>query len=131
VTNLQDAEFIVLDVLKDFIKEFLYLNGGIKLRAVLKDNSFVDIYLNPLEENSFSFHFQCKDGRIFRLDTYPGEKRAKTLSTYPVHLHYENQNNVIEPPFKVGRNSLDNLRNFLEFITEILNVKLTDREVDE
>ncbi len=125
MTNLQDAEFIPLDVLKGFIKEFLYLNDGVKLRAVLKDNSFIDIY-HSLEENSFSFHFHCKDSRIFRLDTYPGEKKAKSLSTYPIHFHYGSQNNVIEPPFKVERSSF-----FLKFITEILNVKLTDREVDE
>ena len=92
-----------------------YLNRGTKLRVSLKEG-FLDIYISPLEENSFSFHFQKFNGKLYRLDTYPGEKKAKKLPTYPFHFHNGFQNNVEEPPFKLGNNSIENLEKFLELV---------------
>ncbi len=109
------AEKLILEKLGDLVMDIQYLNRGTKLRVSLKEG-FLDIYISPLEENSFSFHFQKFNGKLYRLDTYPGEKKAKKLPTYPFHFHNGFQNNVEEPPFKLGNNSIENLEKFLELV---------------
>ncbi|RUM43131.1 MAG: hypothetical protein DSY35_04170 [Desulfurobacterium sp.] len=121
--KLLEAQKLVLKILNDFIEDIQFLNGGTKLRASLKagkNTGILDIYINPLEENSFSFRFQETNGKLFRLDTYPGERKAKKLSTYPIHFHNGSQSNVEEPPFKVENNTIQNLENFLNFILRLL-----------
>jgi hypothetical protein len=118
--TLWKAEKLILKILGSEVEEILYINRGNKLRTVLTDGSFIDIYISPLGKNIFSFHWQRNDGRIFRLDTYPGEKKAKSLATYPIHFHRECQNNVEEPPFTVEENSLGNLQEFLKFVYRFL-----------
>ena len=109
------AEKLILEKLGDLVMDIQYLNRGTKLRVSLKEG-FLDIYISPLEENSFSFHFQKFNGKLYRLDTYPGEKKARKLPTYPFHFHNGSQNNVEEPPFELGDNSIENLEKFLELV---------------
>ena len=109
------AEKLILEKLGDLVTDIQYLNRGTKLRVSLKEG-FLDIYISPLEENSFSFHFQKFNGKLYRLDTYPGEKKARKLPTYPFHFHNGSQNNVEEPPFELGDNSIENLEKFLELV---------------
>ena len=113
------AEKLVFEKLGDLIMDIQYLNRGTKLRVSLK-NGFLDIYISPLEENSFSFHFQKFNGKLYRLDTYPGEKKAKKLPTYPFHFHNVSQDNVEESPFELGNSSIENLEKFLDFVSTFL-----------
>ena len=117
--RLLRAEKLVLEKLGDLVMDIQYLNRGTKLRVSLK-NGFLDIYISPLEENSFSFHFQKFNGKLYRLDTYPGEKKAKKLTTYPFHFHNGSQNRVEEPPFELGNSSIENLEKFLDFVSTFL-----------
>jgi len=110
------VEILIDKNISGIVSDVIYFEN--KVRVVLTDSSFIDIFISPLRKNVFSFHWQRRDGSIYRLDTYPGEKRAKSLRTYPVHFHDGKHSNVTEPPFELGDSSFDNLEKFLRFILE-------------
>jgi len=112
-------EKLLIERFGDLVEDILYLNKGAKMRVLLslgKEPAFIDIYVSPLSNSAYSFHLQLPDGRVYRLDTYPGEERAKKLPTYPVHFHNGSQDSVIEPPFEVEGDFLKDFDSFLSFI---------------
>jgi len=117
------VEKLVIERFGDLVEDILYLNKGAKMRVLLdlgKEPAFVDVYVSPISNSAYSFHLQLPDGRVYRLDTYPGEERAKKLPTYPVHFHNGFQDSVIEPPFKVEGNFLKDFDSFLSFILKMI-----------
>ena len=84
-----------------------------KLRIILIDGSFIDIHVSQKLKNRFSFHWECKDEKIFRYDNFP-DKKARKVKTFPYHFHYKKQDDILENPFP---EDLENgFREFLRFV---------------
>jgi len=86
-----------------------------KMRIILKDKSWIEI-LYPLEKK-FSFHFQ-KGSLLYRIDTAP---HHKYLKSYPTHIHFKTELNVIENDVLSLDNTPEN--NFRAFINWIKNLE--------
>jgi hypothetical protein len=86
-----------------------------KIRMILVDNSFVDIFLSQKLPGKFGFHWECMDesGAFYRYDNVP-DKKWKTLSTYPFHFHRGSQDNVEPSPFSIT--PIEGFIGFMEFI---------------
>ena len=101
-----------LDIVTDILEPSEY-----KLRIILKDKSFVDIRVSQIVRNRFDFHWERRhiDNTIFRYDNFP-DIRWKRLKSFPYHLHYGQENKVIEAKF---RKSLPYaFIDFIEFVRE-------------
>ena len=107
--NIANTEF--KDIIKhSFIKDY-------KLRIILTDGSFIDIHISKKLKGKFGFHWQCKNGRIYRYDNFP-DKKAKNLKTYPYHFHNGKQENIEENPFSTDLEQ--GFREFLIFVRRII-----------
>jgi len=121
--KLAKVEKLLLKEWGDLVDDIIYLDNAKKMRVRFKeplDDAFLDIYISPLSDKVYAYHFQLLNGIMFRLDTYPGEKRAKGLPTYPVHFHSETQQNVISPPFPIKNHYLNDLHSFISYIFSTL-----------
>jgi hypothetical protein len=85
-----------------------------KLRIFLEKGGWIDIYY-PLK-NKFSFHYQ-NENELYRIDTAP---HHKTLSTYPNHIHFKTEKNVIAD-YILGliNTPEDQFRLFINWILEL------------
>jgi len=94
-----------------------------KLRILLNDTSFIDVYLSQKIENKFGFHWETKDKdlHVYRYDNFPNTK-WKELSTFPYHFHNGSQENVILPPFK--EDVVQGFIEFMEFVRDKINIKI-------
>ena len=86
-----------------------------KLRIVLINNSFIDVYLSQKLPDKFGFHWESMDekGTIYRYDNFP-DKNWQSVSTFPYHFHNSSQNSVEASPFPLS--PIDGFRAFMEFI---------------
>jgi hypothetical protein len=86
-----------------------------KLRIILMDNSFIDVFLSEKLPDRFGFHWERMDqsGTIYRYDNVP-DKKWKNLSTYPYHFHRDSQDTVEDSPFP--QKPIDGFRAFMEFV---------------
>lgn len=86
-----------------------------KLRIVLTDNSFVDVYLSQRLPEKFGFHWECRDvsGTIYRYDNFP-DKNWQSLATFPHHFHNGSQDIVESSPFPLT--PIEGFRAFMEFV---------------
>jgi len=59
-----------------------------KFRILLKEGSFIDVYLTDELENKFGFHWERRaiNGQLFRYDNYP-DPEWKRVSSFPYHFH--------------------------------------------
>ncbi len=66
-----------------------------KIRAFIKDGSFVDIWFSRKIPGRFSYHWERGhiDNRIYRHDNFP-DPRWKKISTFPKHFHNGSQTHV-------------------------------------
>jgi hypothetical protein len=90
-----------------------------KLRILLRDESFVDIWLSAKKEGVYAYHWERKnvDGRIFRYNNLP-DREAKSLQTYPKHFHDGTERNVLES--NLSDNPEEALRIVLESARRII-----------
>jgi len=101
------AEIEFKEIVKhSYIKDY-------KLRIILIDESYIDVFLSKKLKDKFGFHWECKDGKIFRYDNFP-DKKARKLKSFPYHFHFENQDNIQESPFRISIE--DGFRDFLKFV---------------
>ncbi len=86
-----------------------------KLRILLKEGSFVDIYLTEELKNKFGFHWERRqiNGRLYRYDNYP-DPEWKNVSSFPFHFHNGSQGRVEASPF--SSEILRGFRDFMDFI---------------
>jgi hypothetical protein len=96
---------------------------GAKLRLVLSDSSYVDVWLSRKLEGRLGFHWERRhiDGCIFRYDNFPNTN-WQTVSTYPYHFHDGSQDNVVASPF--SQEVLQGFREFMTFAEDKLSAKL-------
>lgn len=73
---------------------------GVKLRVLLIDTSFVDVWVSRKLDGRFGFHWERQhlDGQIYRYDNFP-DTDWSDVSTFPFHFHDGDQNQVIAAPF--------------------------------
>jgi hypothetical protein len=75
---------------------------GAKLRILLADTSYVDVWLSRKLSGRFGFHWERRhlDGTIYRFDNFP-DASWSSVPTFPFHFHDGKQERVIEAPFAV------------------------------
>ena len=91
-----------------------------KLRLLLKDNSFVDIWLSIKKKGVYAYHWERRDvdGTIYRYNNLP-DKEARKLKTYPHHFHDKTEKNILES--NLSDDPTEAVRTLLEFARNIVN----------
>lgn len=114
MSSLSGYESIVRARFLDIVQQ-VYYPADHKLRLIVIDDSYVDLFLSLTVKNIFAFHWERWhiDQTIFRYDNYPHKKWQKVKS-YPYHLHYQSEARVIAAPFHHVPDKA--LVDFLEFV---------------
>ena len=96
----------------DISSDSLIFRG--KLRAFLKDGSFIDVWFSLKVMDRFSYHWERRhvDDCIFRHDNFP-DTNWKIVSTFPKHFHNRSQDAVEES--NIDDDPLAALRQFMDF----------------
>ncbi len=111
--RIAEVEFAAIVMQTDFL--------GSKLRVLLTDTSYVDVWASRKLRGRFGFHWERQrlDGRIYRYDNFPDTNWAG-VSTFPYHFHDGDQNTVIAAPFS---STLEQgFREFMAFVQRTMNV---------
>ena len=108
---------IALSDFADIVEGTVVIEG--KLRILLKDESFVDVWLSAKKKGVYAYHWERKniDGTIYRYNNLP-DKEAKKLQTFPKHFHNKTQENVVESD--LSDNPEEAIRIVLEFARRII-----------
>jgi hypothetical protein len=95
---------------------------GAKLRLVLSDSSYVDVWLSRKLQGRFGFHWERRhiDGCFYRYDNFPNTN-WRNVSTYPRHFHNGSQDEVVASPF--SQEILQGFREFMAFAKSKLPAK--------
>lgn len=91
----------------------------VKLRLLLKDGSYLDVWVSKKLTGRFGFHWEQRHlgGKMYRYDNFP-DSNWKNISGFPYHFHQDDQNLVVTSPFS---QDLDQgFREFCEFIRKTL-----------
>lgn len=88
---------------------------GAKLRILLTDTSYVDVWISRTLGGRFGFHWERRhlDGRVYRYDNFP-DTNWSNVATFPAHLHDGNQDNVVAAPFAATPEQ--GFREFMTFV---------------
>ena len=94
---------------------------GSKLRVLLTDTSYVDVWASRKLSRRFGFHWERRhlDGRIYRYDNFP-DTNWSGVSTFPFHFHDGDQNTVVAAPFAPTLEQ--GFREFMAFVQQRTNV---------
>ena len=103
--KIAEEEFsdIILDIVK---KDY-------KVRIFLIDKSFIDVNISIKIKDRFSFHWECRNGEIYRYDNFP-DKKARKLKSFPYHFHNGEQDNIEENIFR--EDPEEGFRDFFLFV---------------
>ena len=88
--------------------------GSTKLRIILKENSYIDVWLSASGRYSYHWERRAKAGQIFRHDNAPD---FPDIKTYPKHFHDGNEQDVKES--FLSDKPEEALREILSFVKEI------------
>jgi len=90
--RMAEVEFAAIVVQTDIL--------GAKLRVLLTDTSYVDVWVSRKLSGRFGFHWERKhlDGRMYRYDNFP-DTDWSGVSTFPRHFHNGDQHTVVAAPF--------------------------------
>ncbi|RPI50245.1 MAG: hypothetical protein EHM56_11190 [Chloroflexi bacterium] len=90
---------------------------GSKLRILLTDTTFVDVWASRKLSGRFGFHWERRylDGRIYRYDNFP-DTDWNDVPTFPLHFHDGDQGNVTAAPF--APNLEQGFREFMVFVQQ-------------
>ena len=86
-----------------------------KLRLVLRDGFFVDVWLSLDGDYAYHWEQRRQRGRIYHWDNAPHHPH---VNTFPDHLHNEQDSAVVES--HLSSITTDALRQILEFIAQHL-----------
>lgn len=109
--RMAEVEFAAIVAQTDLI--------GAKLRVLLTDSSYIDVWVSRKLVARFGFHWERRhlDGRIFRYDNFP-DTDWSAVSTFPFHLHDGSQNAVVAAPFSTDLEPA--FREFMAFVQRTL-----------
>ena len=85
--------------------------GSSKIRCILNDNSFIDIFLSGAGRYSFHWERRFINGLIFREDNAPDHSEIKS---FPKHFHSESDDNIISS--NIPENHIEATRYFFNFV---------------
>lgn len=90
-----------------------------KLRILLKDNSFIDVWLSAKKKGIYAYHWERRDvdGTIYRYNNLP-DKEARKLKTYPHHFHNKSEKNIAES--NLSDNPEEAIKTVLQFARSII-----------
>lgn len=97
---------------------------GPKLRVLLNDTSYADVWISVKLIGRFGFHGERRhlDGEIYRYDNFPDIDWAN-VSTFPCHFHDGTQTNVVASPF--SSSAEQGFREFIQFARKRLSGSVT------
>ncbi len=107
--RIAEVEFSDIVVQTDFL--------GSKLRVLLVDSSFVDVWASRKLAGRFGFHWERRhlDGHIYRYDNFP-DTHWSDIPSFPFHVHDGVQDNVIAAPF--AQDIEQGFRQFMAFVRQ-------------
>jgi hypothetical protein len=107
IRRIAEIEFAPIVVQTDIL--------GSKLRVLLIDTSYVDVWVSRTLVGRFGFHWERRhlDGRIYRYDNFP-DINWSNVSTFPFHFHDGTQDAVASTPF-----ATEPEQGFREFMTYV------------
>lgn len=90
-----------------------------KLRIMLLDGGFVDVWLSKKLANRFGFHWEHKVTDLsYRYDNFPDAKWSN-VSTFPYHFHDGSQDNVVDSS-RFARDIVEGFRDFMNWVRAML-----------
>jgi len=90
-----------------------------KLRIMLLDGGFVDVWLSKKLANRFGFHWEHKVTDLsYRYDNFPDTKWSN-VSTFPYHFHDGSQDNVVDSS-RFARDIVEGFRDFMNWVRAML-----------
>ncbi len=89
--------------------------GSSKLRVLLKDGSYLDIWISLSGKYSFHWEQRAQRGKIYRHDNAPDFPKIKT---HPAHLHDGEETNI--KPSYIDKNPNKAAKEILDIIREEL-----------
>lgn len=97
--SLKELPLIIQDNFLDIVQDIVFPAEN-KLRIILSDKSFIDVFLSEKLPNGFSFHWErsYQNNTIYRYDNYP-DPNWKKVKTFPYHFHFQKETKVIASPF--------------------------------
>jgi len=105
--RIAEVEFVAIVVQTDML--------GAKLRVLLKDSSYVDVWVSRTLSGRFGFHWERRhlDGHIHRYDNFP-DTNWSSVKTFPAHFHDGDQDTVVAAPFALTPEH--GFREFMAFV---------------
>ena len=105
--RIAEVEFAAIVVQTDML--------GAKLRVLLTDTSYIDVWVSRTLSGRFGFHWERRhlDGRIYRYDNFP-DTNWSSVTTFPAHFHDGDQDTVVAAPF--ATTSGQGFREFMAFV---------------
>ena len=90
-----------------------------KLRILIKDGSFMDVWLSEKKRGVYAYHWERRaiDGTIYRHNNLP-DKEARKLKTFPKHFHEKSEEIIKES--HISDNPEKALSSFLIFVRELI-----------
>ncbi len=109
---------IAIREFSDIVERTMQIDG--KLRILLIDGSFIDIWLSVKRTGTYAYHWERRnvDGKVYRYNNLP-DKKAKSLQTYPKHFHNGGENKVLESD--LSDEPEEAIRTVLEYAKSIMN----------
>ncbi len=109
--RIAEVEFASIVIQTDLI--------GAKLRVLLSDTSYIDVWASHKLPDRFGFHWERQhiDGRIYRYDNFPDTDWSR-VTTFPFHFHNGDQSQVIAAPFAADLEQ--GFREFMQFVQRTL-----------
>jgi len=90
-----------------------------KLRIMLTEDGFVDVWLSKKLANRFGFHWEHKVTDLsYRYDNFPDAKWSN-ISTFPYHFHDGSQDNVVDSS-RFARDIVEGFRDFMNWVRVML-----------
>lgn len=90
-----------------------------KLRIMLLDDGFVDVWLSEKLAGRFGFHWEHKVADLsYRYDNFPDTKWSN-ISTFPYHFHDGSQDNVVDSS-RFARDIVEGFRDFMNWVRVML-----------
>jgi len=116
-----EIQAIILSEFKELVKGIeVVLSrssfGSSKIRCILNDNPFIDIFLS--DSGRYSFHWERRviNGLIFRGDNAPDHHE---IQSFPKHFHTESDDNIVSS--SIPDNHIEATRYFFNFVKSKLS----------
>lgn len=118
--NYADLEHVALEEFSDVVLSVQRIGrrvkAPLKLRLILRDETFVDVWITP-DGQRYAYHWEqrAKRGLIHRHDNAPDHPH---IATHPKHFHNGSESKVEES--HIPNEPAEAMRYFLTFVREHL-----------